>query len=110
MASDKGLYYILVDKRAEKDLKNVSEYIINRFSMILDEFEVDPINRRPDVNTKRLKISGYFSDTNWWLQGLYSVDKNHIVRVIAVVHRKKAYRVFEDLGPYKTSERTERDP
>ena len=65
MTSDKGLYHVLVDKRAEKDLKNVPEYTIDRFSMILDELEVDPINRRPDVNTKRLKISGYFSDTNW---------------------------------------------
>lgn len=111
MTSDNRLYHISIDKRIEKDLKRVPGHIIDRFSRILDELEVDPTNKRPELDTKNLK--GY-SNTFRVRIGEYRVvypvdDKNHSVRVIAVVHRKKAYRMFEDTEPYKASENTERD-
>jgi len=110
LTSENGLYHVLVDRRAKKDLRRVPEYIIDRFSMILDELEVDPINKRPGVDIKNLReYPNIFRVRIGDYRVLYSVDKNYIVRVIAVVHRKKAYRIFEDLEPYKASERTERE-
>ena len=111
MTSDNRLYHISIDKRIEKDLKRVPGYIADRFSRILDELEVDPINRRPGLDTKNLKgYSNIFRIRIGDYRIVYAVDdKNHSVRVIAVVHRKKAYRIFEDTEPYKASERTERD-
>ena len=111
MTSDNRLYHISIDKRIEKDLKRVPGHIADRFSKILDELEIDPINKRPGLDTKNVK--GY-SDTFRVRIGeyrvLYSVDgKNRSVRITAVVHRKKAYRIFEDTEPYKASENTERD-
>lgn len=111
MTPDKDLYHVSVDKRAEKDLKRIPEHTIDRFSKILDELEIDPINRRPGVDIKNLK--GYpniFRIRIGNYRVLYSVDdKNHIVRVIAVVHRRKAYRILEDPESYKASERIKRD-
>jgi hypothetical protein len=40
---------------------------------------------------------------------LYLEPKNHIVRVTAVVHQKKVYRIFEDPESYKASERSEKE-
>ena len=76
MTSDKGLYHVLVDKRAEKDLKKVPEHTIDRFAKILDELEVDPINKRPGVDIKNLR--GYpniFRVRIGDYRVLYSVDK-----------------------------------
>ena len=102
MTSDSGLYHVLVDKRVEKDLKRVPKHIIDRFSKILDELEIDPINRRSGMDIKKLKKYPYiFRIRIGDYRVLYSVDdKNHIVRVTVVVHRKKAYRIFEDIGQY----------
>lgn len=107
MASDKGFYHVLVDKRSEKDIKRIPGHIIDKFTKIIDELEVDPINKRPGVDIKNLR--GYpniFRVRIGEYRVLYSVDKNHIVRVIAVVHRRKAYRLFEDLESYEASENT----
>ena len=111
MTSNSKLYHVSVDRRAEKDLKKVPEHIIDRFSKILDELEVDPINRRPGVDTKNIK--GYpntFRIRIGDYRVLYSVDgRNHIVRITTVVHRKKAYRIFEDLESYKAREESEKE-
>lgn len=99
-----------MDKRAEKDLKRAPEHIIDKFAKIIDELEVDPINKRAGVDIKKLK--GYPNNFRIRIgdyRVLYSVDKNHIVRVTTVVHRKKAYRLFEDLESYTASENTERE-
>lgn len=109
MAFNKDLYHVLVDKRAEKDLKRVPEHIIDKFSKIIDELEIDPINKRPGVDIKNLR--GYpniFRVRIGEYRVLYFVDKN-IVRIIALVHRKKAYRLFEDHESYEASENTKRE-
>ena len=106
MTSDKGLYHVLIDKRAEKDIKRVPGHIVDKFAKIIDELEVDPINKRPGVDIKNLR--GYpniFRARIGEYRVLYFVDKNHIVRFVAVVHRKKAYRIFEDLESYIAIER-----
>ena len=94
MTSDEILYHVLVDERVEKDLRGVPRHIIDKFVIILDELETNPIRKRPGVDIRRLKrypdilrirIGDY--------RVLYSVDhENHIVRVAMVTHRKKAYR------------------
>ena len=89
MTSYDGLYYVLVDKRVEKDLEKVPKYIVDRFSKILNELEVDPINMRPGVDNKNLR-------------GCPNI-------FIAVMHRKKAYRIFEDSESYKAGERAEKE-
>jgi mRNA interferase RelE/StbE len=99
-----------VDKRAEKDIKRVPAHIIEKFAKIIDELEVDPINKRPGVDIKNLRgYSNAFRVRIGEYRVLYSVDKDHIVRIIAVVHRRKAYRLFEDHESYKASENTKRD-
>ena len=55
MTSDKGLYHVLIDKRAEKDIKRVPGHIVDKFAKIIDELEVDPINKRAGVDIKKLK-------------------------------------------------------
>jgi mRNA interferase RelE/StbE len=110
LGSSDGLYHVLVDKRAEKDLKKIPEYIADRFSRILDELEIDPINRRSGANIKKLKgHPNVFRVRIGDYRMLYFVDdKNYTVRVITVVHRKKAYKIFEDIEPYEAVENTKK--
>ncbi len=95
--TDRVLYRVLVDERVKKDLRGVPGYIIDKFIMILGELETDPTNKRPGVDTKKLRgYSDIFRIRIGNYRVFYSVDdENHSVRITAVVHRKKAYRVFE---------------
>ncbi len=78
----KRRYEVLIDKRVERDLKNVPNHIVERFLHLLDEFEKDPFSQRPKFDTKflkglpgntfRLRIGDY--------RVLYSVDNNHTNR------------------------------
>jgi mRNA-degrading endonuclease RelE of RelBE toxin-antitoxin system len=72
-------YEVLIDQRVERDLENVPDHIVERFIQLLDEFEKDPLSRRPGFDAKHLN--------------LYSLDKeNKQVKITMIVHRKKAYK------------------
>jgi mRNA interferase RelE/StbE len=88
-------YEVLIDQRVERDLENVPDHIVERFIQLLDEFEKDPLSRRPGFDAKhlkglprnlfRLRIGNY--------RVLYSLDKeNKQVKITMIVHRKKAYK------------------
>jgi len=89
------LYEVLVDERVEKDLGKIPNHIVERFLVILDEFEKNPIKPRPGFDVKpikgfpgnvyRLRIGNY--------RILYSVDNNDkIVRITTISHRSGAYK------------------
>jgi mRNA interferase RelE/StbE len=92
---NKRRYEVLIDRRVEKDLETVPNHIVERFLHLLDEFEKDPLRRRPKFDTKSLK--GLPKNTFRLRIGdyrvLYSVDKENMqVKITMIVHRKKAYR------------------
>jgi mRNA interferase RelE/StbE len=88
-------YEVLIDERVEKDLRKIPNHIVEKFLILLDEFENNPIKPRPGFDVKpikefpgniyRLRIGDY--------RVLYSVDNNNkIIRITTVVHRSGVYK------------------
>lgn len=89
------VYKVSIDRRVERDLEGVPNHIVEKFIQSLDEFERDPLRRRPKFDVKhlkgfprnlyRLRIGDY--------RVLYSVDKEEKeVKITMIVHRSKAYK------------------
>jgi mRNA interferase RelE/StbE len=88
----KTVYTVSIDRRVERDLEGD---IVEKFIQLLDEFERDPLRRRPKFDVKhlkgfprnlyRLRIGDY--------RVLYSVDnEKKEVKITMIVHRSKAYK------------------
>jgi len=91
----KTVYTVSIDRRVERDLEGVPNHIVEKFIQLLDEFERDPLRRRPKFDVKhlkgfprnlyRLRIGDY--------RVLYSVDnEKKEVKITMIVHRSKAYK------------------
>ena len=91
----KTVYTVSIDRRVERDLEGVPNHIVEKFIQLLNEFERDPLRRRPKFDVKhlkgfprnlyRLRIGDY--------RVLYSVDnEKKEVKITMIVHRSKAYK------------------
>lgn len=84
------MYEILIERRAEKDLRRLAAEIFQRLIAAIQALADDP---RPDGCKK---LTG--SENDWRIRvGDYRVlyeidDKNQIVRILRVRHRREAYR------------------
>ena len=84
------MYELLLERRAEKDLRRLAAEVFPRVIAAIEALADDP---RP-AGCK--KLTG--SDDDWRIRvGDYRVlyeidDENHVVRVMRVRHRRDAYR------------------
>lgn len=91
----KTVYKVAIDSRVERDLQGVPNHIVKKFIQLLDEFEKDPLRRRPKFDVKHLKgfPRNLFRLRLGDYRVLYSVDKEKKeVKITMIVHRSKAYK------------------
>lgn len=84
------MYEILLERRAERDLRRLAANIFQRVIAAIAELADDP--RPPGC----VKLTG--SDNDWRIRiGDYRVlyeikDNNQVVRIMRIRHRREAYR------------------
>ena len=87
-------YRVLVDRRAEKDLKDAPRHVVARFVTALDGLAEDPLRPRPGFDVKPLEgLRGTYRLRLGTWRVLYQVDKaERVVRVTSAAPRGSAYR------------------
>ena len=85
------VYTVQLERRAEREIRNLPQHVIRRIDAIFQQLESNP--RPPGV----VKLSGQISDS-WRLRvGAYRIlyridDDNHRVRIYRIKHRGRVYR------------------
>ena len=84
------MYEILIERRAERDLKRLSEELFRRIVLQIQQLEDDarPVGSRKIVGTAsdwRIRVGDY--------RVLYEIDDAaKVIRIMRVRHRRDAYR------------------
>ena len=86
-----GIYVVQLERRAEREMRNLPHHVINRIDAVFQQLESNP--RPPGV----VKLSGRSGDS-WRIRvGAYRIlyridDENHRVKVYRIKHRGTVYR------------------
>lgn len=89
--SSSTIYTVQLERRAEREMRNLPQHVISRIDAIFQQLETNP--RPPGV----VKLSGQTGDS-WRLRvGAYRIlyridDENYSVKIYRVKHRGSAYR------------------
>jgi mRNA interferase RelE/StbE len=84
------MYEILLEKQAEKDLKNLSTQIFERVIPAIKDLSGNPrpsgcLKLKNSLQDYRIRVGDY--------RIIYEIDdKNQIVKVMRVRHRRESYR------------------
>ena len=85
------MYTVQLERRAEREMRNLPQHVISRIDAIFQQLETNP--RPPGV----VKLSGQMGDS-WRIRvGAYRIlyridDENYRVKIYRVKHRGSAYR------------------
>ena len=86
-----GVYTVQLERRAEREMRNLPQHVISRIDVIFQQLENNP--RPPGV----VKLAGQMGDS-WRIRvGAYRIlyridDKNYRVKIYRIKHRGRAYR------------------
>ena len=84
------MYEILLEHRAEKDLRRLTAEIFRRVIAAIEALADDP---RPEGCRKLIGSDNYWRIRVGDYRVLYEIDdENQVVRVMRVRHRREAYR------------------
>jgi mRNA interferase RelE/StbE len=84
------MYEILLEKQAEKDLKNLPTQTFNRVIPAIKDLSVNPrpsgcLKVKNSLQDYRIRVGDY--------RIIYEIDdKNQILKVMRVRHRRESYR------------------
>jgi len=84
------MYEVLLEKQAEKDLKNLTTQIFDRVIPVIKDLSSNPrpsgcLKLRNSLQDYRIRVGDY--------RIIYEIDdKNQIAKVMRVRHRRESYR------------------